>query len=1154
MKSTLSQKIQAGFILSTLILFIAAFLSFRNSEKFNATNQMVKHTQEVLYEFEQVLVSCVDAETGERGYIITGNESYLEPYDRSKNELSAHIEKIKTLTVDNPEQQQNISVIHTKAKAFMARMQYCIDIRKEQGFQKAQEAILNDTGKKMLDEIRALINKGMTVESNLLIERKKASDNDAANFNIIFIVLLLIIAIVLVSVYVIITVNLAALKKAEQEAENKNWTLTGSSELAKNMQGNLQINNLAQVVINYLCNYLNVQVGALYLFNENTGQLILTSGYSLGDEKRNKPTIKLGEGIVGQAMVENKIIELKDIPDHYFDITSSFGRIKPKNIVAIPFYFESLSTGVIELGSMNDLNQIKKEYLQLVMDSIAIAFVSAQSREQAKELLEETQAQAEELEVQQEELKNANEELHLKTELLEESETELKAQQQDLEQINEELEIKANLLEEQKSKLEKMNTEIETKAKEVEEISKYKSEFLANMSHELRTPLNSVLILSQLLSENKHGNLGEKEVEFSKNIYTSGNDLLNLINEILDLSKIESGKMELEVSDVSLQDIVNDISFMFTELAKSKSITFNINFNNTAQQAIIKTDKQRVEQIIKNLLSNAFKFTDKGGTVTLTVDNNPSVKIPFSRNLKTSHNIVSFSVSDTGIGIPENKRAMIFEAFQQADGSTKRKYGGTGLGLSISKELANVLGGEIQLESTEGKGSTFTLYLPAHFNILLNTSEKQIDVTETLVKTPAPVSDEPIVNLKDDNATVFDDRYNITENDKVILIIEDDEIFAQTLLNFVRDRKYKGVISHQGNTGVSYARHYKPDAIMLDIQLPVMDGVEVLKQIKNDPDLRHIPVQIISGHDKRKEGYELGAFDYIKKPIMLPVLQNAFDKVERFLNKKLKKLLIVEDNELQNSAIRELIGNGDVKCFSVYKGNDAYNMLLNDEFDCIIVDLNLPDMSGFDLLDKIKANDKLNTIPVVVYTGIDLSKEEKARLDKVASTVILKTVDSHERLLDETVLFLHKVESQLPKEKQSLIRKLHKADEVLKGKKILLVDDDMRNIYSLLNVLESEEVQCVIAENGKAAIEQLKVNPDVDLILMDIMMPEMDGYEATLFIRKMEPFHKLPIIALTAKAMKGDREKCLAAGMSDYISKPVNVSQLLSLMRVWLYK
>ncbi len=1153
MKYTLSQKIQAGFIISTLILIVAAVLSFRNSEKFNATNQMVKHTQEVLYEFEQVLVSCVDAETGERGYIITGTENYLEPYEKAKKELPLYLRKIKELTIDNPEQQRNIAAIENKANEFIDRLQYCIDVRKAQGFQKAQEVVLSNVGKKMLDEIRELIANGMNIESTLLNERKQTSDKDAANFNTIFIILLLIITAVLISVYIIITSNLRALKKAEQATADKNWTLAGSSELVKNMQGNLQVNDLGRAVINFLCNYLGAQVGALYLFNEATGQLVLTSGYSLNQEKKKSSVINPGEGIVGQALSENKMMLLKNIPEDDFSIVSSFGNIKPRHIIAVPFSFESLSTGVIELGSIRELSELKKEYLQIVMDSIAIAFVSAQSREQTKALLEETQAQAEELEVQQEELKNANEELHQKTELLEESETELKAQQQDLEQINEELELKANVLEEQKNKLENAKIEIETKAKEVEEISKYKSEFLANMSHELRTPLNSVLILSQLLSENKHGNLGSKEIEFSKNIYTSGNDLLNLINEILDLSKIESGKMELDIVNVSTQDIVDDISFMFTELAKNKSIKFNIKFNHTAQQTLIKTDRQRVAQIIKNLLSNAFKFTDKGGTVSLVIDNKPTPAFSLNRNLDSS-NIISFSVSDTGIGIPENKRLLIFEAFQQADGSTKRKYGGTGLGLSISKELANVLGGEIQLESTEGKGSTFTLFLPALFNSLLNTSHKEIDLKENTEKELPITANEPIDLIPETDLPVFDDRHNLSENDKIILIVEDDEVFAQTLLTFIRSRNYKGIISHQGNTAVSFARHYKPHAVMLDIQLPVMDGVEILKQLKNDPDLRHIPVQIISGHDKRREGYELGAFDFIKKPITLPVLQNAFDKVEQFIQKKLKKLLIVEDNETQNNAIRELIGNGDVKCFSAYKGSEAYNMLLNDDFDCIIVDLNLPDMSGFDLLDKIKGNEKLNRIPVVVYTGIDLTKEEKTRLERVANTVILKTVDSHERLLDETVLFLHKIESQLPKEKQNLIRKLHKADEVLKGKKILLVDDDMRNIYSLLNVLEDEGVQCVVAENGKVALEQLETNPDIDLVLMDIMMPEMDGYEATMLIRKKGTYNKLPIIALTAKAMKGDREKCLAAGMSDYISKPVNISQLLSLMRVWLYK
>jgi CheY-like chemotaxis protein len=517
--------------------------------------------------------------------------------------------------------------------------------------------------------------------------------------------------------------------------------------------------------------------------------------------------------------------------------------------------------------------------------------------------------------------------------------------------------------------------------------------------------------------------------------------------------------------------------------------------------------------------------------------------------------MVAIAVSDTGIGIPKSKRDIIFEAFQQADGSTKRKYGGTGLGLSISRELAYALGGEIHLESEEGQGSTFTLYLPLHFDSSYSSSvDKQVEIKEKEITRPeykpVPIAAEAPATT----ATPVDDRNDIIESDRVILIVEDDEKFSKILLDFIHDRRYKGVIATQGNAAISYARHYKPDAILLDMKLPGMDGSEILKQLKSNPDLRHIPVQIISAYDQKKEGLELGAFDYIMKPVTTQDLQGAFEKIEHFSNKKLKKLLIVEDNERQNSAIRELIGDNDVICSSAYSGEEAFNMLHEESFDCIIVDLGLPDMTGFELLEKIKSNNTLNQIPIIVYTGRDLKKEESSLLSKLANTVVLKTADSHERLLDETILFLHRVESKLPKEKQRIIRDLHKSDEVLHNKKVLLVDDDMRNIYSLTNALESEGLEVVTAENGKVALDLVKEDKAIDLVLMDVMMPEMDGYEATQEIRKIESLKALPIIALTAKAMKEDKEKCFAVGMSDYISKPVNLEQLLSLMRVWLYR
>lgn len=1147
MKMTLGQKILAGFIGCTAILISVAIISFRNSEKLAETNNSVNHTYEVISEFEQIATWISEIETGTRGFVISGDEIFLAPYYKGLERLPLNLNRVQTLTKDNPVQQKNIEELRKlvdDALKFRARL---VEARKRSA-QEGIDTIVKGNGRRLNDRIKEKIENCKAEEHKLLVELQKTSDEDSSNFNRIFIVLLLVITIMLLSVYIIIITNLRALKKAENESNEKNWLLTGNFELNETTRGEREAKDLAQGVITQLCSYLKAQVGVLYLF-EN-GVLNLSGSYAFQVRKQNSNVVNIGEGLVGQAAYEKKTIVFTEVPEDYIKVNSGLGNVTPKNIILVPLVLEGNLKGVIEIGKAQDFTALDMQFLNMVAENLAIIFSAAQSRVRMKELLEETQRQAEELEAQQEELKQANEGLHEKTEMLEKSEAELKAQQEELQQTNEELEEKANLLEEQKERLESAKMEVETKARELETTSKYKSEFLANMSHELRTPLNSILILSQLLSENKNKALGEKEIEFSKNIYNSGADLLNLINEILDLSKVESGKMELEINEIPIENVGTDLESVFRELARSKSIDFTIQYNKN-ESKIIRTDVQRLQQILRNLLSNAFKFTDKKGKVTLTIDRiNSSDRIFKNKKLESVSEIIGFMVTDTGIGISSEKQSLIFEAFQQADGSTKRKYGGTGLGLSISRELASVLGGEIQLTSEEGKGSTFTLYLPVYYDPTKSTSSEKVVLKERTETKPAT----RIEKLPTAKNGTEDDQNIIKENDKVILIMEDDPEFSNILLDFVRQRNYKGIVASQGNTGLSYARHYKPDAILLDMKLPVMDGEDVLKILKKDPELRHIPVQVISGYDKRKEGMELGAFDFIRKPIGKEELQRTFDKIEDFISKKLKKLLVVEDNENQNKAICELIGNGDVKSYSAYSGKEALQMMKSDQFDCIIVDLMLPDMTGFELLEDIKSNEQLKKIPIVIYTGKDLSKEENTRLMKFANTVVLKTANSHERLLDETMLFLHRVESKLPKEKQNIIRKLHKTEEVLKNKKVLIVDDDMRNIYSLTNVLEEEGMTCFTAENGIAAIKALKENPSVEIVLMDIMMPEMDGYEATKTIRTMNGFEKLPIIALTAKAMKGDREKCLEVGMSDYVSKPVNIEQLLSLMRVWLYR
>ncbi len=1151
MKLTLSQKILAGFLVCTIILVATAIFAIRNNEKYSDTTQWVNHTYEVLQEFEQIQASAVDAQTGTRGYVITGNEAFLEPYTAALNSINEHVGRVRELCVDNPAQLQNINKLQKEIDLEDKYFEDLIDLRKKD-FDKARVVVSAGTGKQLMDDLRRTILVCQDMENKLLVERKQASAEDARSFNIVFITLLIVIAVVLISVFIVINTNLRALKKAEQEAAERNWILTGNFELNEKLRGEKTESELAQSIITQLCTYLNTQIGAMYLLDN--GELNLSGTYAYNFRKQNTNIIKIGEGLVGQAAAEKKLIVFTEVPDDYIRINSGLGNVVPKNLIIFPLVQEDILKGVIEIGSAKEFSPLQMEFLTSIGENIAIVINAAQSRTKLKELLEETQRQAEELETQQEELKQSNEELQEKTEMLEKSESSLKTQQEELQQTNEELEEKANLLEEQKEKLENAKMDIETKARELEVTSKYKSEFLANMSHELRTPLNSVLILAQLLAENKSKSLAEKEVEFARNIYNSGTDLLDLINEILDLSKVESGKMELDIAGVSFVDVKSDIAAMFSEVAKNKSIDFAFLLNEKELPGEIETDKQRLEQILRNLLSNAFKFTGKGGKVQLSVNSAKKDDVLFKNpRLYQSPAIVAISVTDTGIGIPTDKLSIIFEAFQQADGSTKRKYGGTGLGLSISRELANALGGEIQLRSEEGKGSTFILYLPLKFDATITEpAERSVEVKQK--SDAGPQKSRKIEKPNYVEGEAIDDRYNIGDNDKTMLIMEDDKEFAQVLLSFGRERNYKGIIAYEGNTGLSYARYYKPDAIVLDMKLPIMDGADVLKQLKADPELRHIPVQIISGYDMKKEGLELGAFDFMQKPISKNDLQSAFNRIEEFVNKKLKKLLIVEDNKGQNDAIRELIGNGDVKCFSAYSGNEAYEMMCNDSFDCVIVDLGLPDMTGFALLQKIKDNADLKKTPIIVYTGKDLTKDETGRLNKLANTVVLKTVDSNERLLDETTLFLHRVESKLPKEKQNIIRTLHKTDEVLKNKFVLIVDDDIRNIYSLNNALEEEGLNCLSAENGKAALQMLAQHPEIDIVLMDIMMPEMDGYEATKEIRAKNKFDKLPIIALTAKAMKGDREKCLAAGMSDYVSKPVNVEQLLSLMRVWLYR
>ncbi len=1145
----LDKKILGGFILCGVFLIVTAVISFENRNDFLSASQLVTHTHEVLYEFEQTLVDAVESETGVRGYLLTGNDEFMEPYRQARKTILVHVERVKLLTKDNPVQQINVDNLKRLIDKHQSMLENNLALKEDGASLTDINAAVLKT-RPVLVDIRTTISNARNVENELLQKRELQSAEDSASFTRLFVVLLVVIVLVLLAMYFIITTNIHALRRLEKDASENNKILAATGALVRGMQGDKTLPLLGDEVLRQLVSYLNAAMGVFYVTQQRSTVLKAEATFSAGKQSE-VPSFTFGDGLAGQVAAEKRSMVLSDVQADHFKTDTAFGSVRPRNILAFPLIAENNVVGVIELGSLKGFSQEDARYVELVSGSIAIAVVSASARNIMRDLLEETQRQSEELQSQQEELRRYNDELQAKTDMLERSEVELTAQQTELEHANVDLSEKAALLEEQKAALQEAKQQIELKAREVEVSSRYKSEFLANMSHELRTPLNSILILAQLLSDNKSQNLSDKETEFARNIYTSGTGLLNLINEILDLSKIEAGKMELEISTLHVVDMVQTVKEMVEGIALSKSISLDVRIDDSVKNATLTTDRQRVEQILRNLLSNALKFTPAQGKVTLYAGRIPDGVDLKNQKLRQQKNMVMFSVTDTGIGIPEDKQELVFEAFRQADGGTKRKFGGTGLGLSISRELAAVLGGEIQLKSEVGIGSTFMLFLPIEYDMAMGESgDKTIALREPVAKNSRPA----VVKTYEEVVVANDDRASIDDKSRVILIIEDDSKFAQILLTFIRERGYKGVIASQGNTGLSYARQYKPVAILLDMQLPVMDGNEVLHLIKNDPQLRHIPVQIISAYDRKKEGMLQGAFNYLTKPVSVEDLNSAFDRIEIFSNKKLKKLLIVEDDKQQNIAIRELIGGSDIKAIPAHTGEEAFEMLEHELFDCLIIDLGLPNMSGFQLMERIRADERFSRIPIIVYTGRDLKKEDNVRLHKLADTVVLKTANSHARLLDETNLFLHRVESQLPKDKQFIIQKLRKTDEILKDKKVLIVDDDIRNIYSLTNALEEEGLTCVTAENGRVALDTLKNDTSIDIVLMDIMMPEMDGFEATIEIRKLEEFRKLPIIALTAKAMKGDREKCLSVGMSDYISKPVQVSQLLSLMRVWLFK
>lgn len=1197
MKYTSIKNLRAGYGFSLLLLLISSIASFLCIQALLESTRQVNHTNQLIIELESTLSVLKDAETGQRGYLLANDPRFLEPYNNASVKLNAAMASIREHIAGNTVQMENCSMLE---KLIDNRLQFLSDViakKRAGGIITVQDL---EKGKERMDEIRRVMARMNSTEQQMLAartERMKSFSDFTPSLIIIAAIMAIIITVVsyyrarkdfetrsflfdelktkdeemsdrltiiddvaskisngqydtrvevdenndsLANLAHSLNKMAASLEKSFLELKDSEWLQTGIAQLSDKVINTDRSEQLLDNILTHMVEYTTSNVGALYLYTDQQ-TLELSATYALSNPGQ-KLRIAVGQGIAGQVAKTKQPLFISDISETDLLTGYAGGEIKPRYVASIPLLFEGQLKAVIELGSMTPYEKLDTLFLTSISHNAATAINTAQNRRKLQDLLEETQAQSEELQAQHSEMENLNTELEAQAQKLQASEEELRVQQEELLQTNTELEQRGKNLEDMNQMIVERNLEIQRKARELELSTKYKSEFLANMSHELRTPLNSILLLSRLLAENHDTNLVPEQIEYANVINSSGNGLLLLIDEILDLSKIEAGKMNLEFTEFSLDELALTMKSMFLPVAKEKKIEFKTEIAPSMVQSI-KTDKLRLEQIIKNLLSNALKFTALGSVQFIV---KPAAK----------DNYISFHVVDTGIGIDKQHTAHIFEAFQQADGSTRRKYGGTGLGLSITRELVKLLGGEISLQSEPNVGSEFTVTIPAYPELI--ESQPDAEQQETAeVKLPSPVA-MPVKQEKRMLATsipgdIDDDSENIKASDKVILIIEDDAPFAKALLDYTHKQGYKGIVAVRGDQGIEKALQYKPQAILLDLQLPVKDGWEVMEELKSNPNTRHIPVHIMSSMEAKKESIKRGAIDFINKPISLENMGSIFSKIESALNHPSQKVLIIEENPKHAQALAYFLEssniNADVKG-SVEAGIEA---LTKDEVNCVILDMGIPDNNAYETLETVKKTEGLENLPIIIFTGKNLSLTEENKIKQYADSIVMKTAHSYRRILDEVALFLHLVEENekaLPG-KSSPQRNI--LNEVLAGKTVLVVDDDVRNIFSLSKALEHLNMKVISAIDGKDAIRTLEENPNVDIVLMDMMMPEMDGYESTSLIRKNPSFRNLPILAVTAKAMVGDREKCIEAGASDYISKPVDVDQLISLLRVWLY-
>lgn len=1114
-----------GFVAAAIAVMVIALLFQRVLDDRSVAAERVTHTVTLNAKLETLVSTVKDAETGQRGFLLTNESEYLQPYVTARDDIKSQIAELGELIGDDATQQRRLASTGSVLADKFAELEETIALQRDGKPDAALAIVRSDRGKTTMDAFRQVIGQMIDSErAQLDLRQREWSATAARSRFVVWSGSGLLLALIVIG---------AVMASRDYRArETQNWLRAGQSGFAARILGEQRLEALGDRVLEFLAAYLGAQVGAVHIVED--GGLRRRAAYALASDAPSA-FVAAGTGLAGQAFKERRLLHVRDVPAGWLDVSTGIGRGRPAEVLVVPALVDGEVQAVVELGFFRRVDAADRDLLGRVADALGVAVRSSKDRTRLEDLLEETQRQAEELQTQQEELRVNNEELEEQGRVLREARGDLETQQAELEQTNTRLEEHTQVLAMQKELLTEAQAVLALKAGELERANQYKNEFLANMSHELRTPLNSTLILAKLLADNKQGNLTEEQVKFARTISSAGNDLLALINDILDLSKIEAGKVDVVAQPVSVAQTVESLARTFEPVAQQKRLGFSLAVEPGAPERI-ETDVQRLGQVLKNLVSNALKFTDRG-EVSMTVR-------------AAGDDGIAFAVRDTGIGIADSQQGLIFEAFRQADGSTHRKYGGTGLGLSISRHLAHLLGGDLTVSSAPGEGSVFTLTLPRVYAGPVQ-AKAAVAVPPPAAPAPRPAAPAPVVEPNDD-------RHSLAPGARTILVIEDDVHFSAILRDLAHEMDFQSVVTHTANEGLAAAATYRPNAILLDMNLPDHSGLGVLDQLKRDPRTRHIPVHVVSVADYSHEAMELGAIGYALKPVKREQLVDALHKLEAKFSQGQRHVLIVEDDARQRDSIRALLGTGDIRITDAPTAAAALAHLDAATFDCMVMDLNLPDMSGFDLLEAMASRDDGAFPPVIVYTGRSLSRDEEQALRRFSRSIIIKDARSPERLLDEVTLFLHQVEADLPPESQRMLALSRDRESTFEGRRVLIVEDDVRNVFALASVLEPKGAKVDIARNGIEAIEALTRvagTPDMyDLVLMDVMMPEMDGLTAMREIRKRPDWRRLPIIALTAKAMRDDQEKCLAAGANDYIAKPLDVEKLLSLARVWIQK